>query len=342
MRNKTKNKVLIDASWWLGGNKKRGIGKFLEYFFLEHWDVRSAQRVWLFPCQLADAQKKEFQQKFAGKVVELSSTTGITPNKKELLGVVKQNKIGAVFIGSPFERPWSLLNELPALDNSKLETIVLVHDLIPFRFPKMVLRVWSKSDQQQYLINVEFLKNASQIICTSPYSAKEVAEALGVPVKKVRTLKFSTQLDWIKAYALTNEEKELPVVKPLAVTISGGEWRKNLGATLKYFARNLAQSHRLIVICKLGTREKIKFYFLSWLMGISSEVKFAGEVTEKQKWQYLYNCDLFLFLSKAEGLGIPLLEARKAGVRKFVISQQLKEAGFDKLLKNCRVEVSNF
>ena len=122
------------------------------------------------------------------------------------------------------------------------------------------------------------------------------------------------------------------------VTISGGEWRKNLAGTLRYFAKRYkGKNLTLAVICRLCRMEQGKLQFLAWRLGIKNQVRWLGYVDERIKWRFLAQARVFLFLSRGEGLGIPLLEAKRAGVPEIVISRELAEAGFRELVPEATV-----
>ncbi|MBP7875779.1 glycosyltransferase, partial [Candidatus Woesebacteria bacterium] len=105
-----------------------------------------------------------------------------------------------------------------------------------------------------------------------------------------------------------------PLSGPYVVTIAGGEWRKNLRGTLQFFALKFPKNWRLVVICKLGRREKVAFQLLAISYGLWGHIVWAGEVSDSTKWQYLKSARVLLSLSYGEGLNLPLLEAKAVGV----------------------------
>ncbi|MBD3279667.1 MAG: glycosyltransferase [Candidatus Pacebacteria bacterium] len=385
--------ILIDACWWLGGNRKRGIGRYLKYYFQVVLKVPSKQRVWWFPRALTQVEKQQFVENFAGqlvwpgqvragqeKVCQQCKNSCIIPvklqqvffrvkkafllhfsyrspallAKDDLKMILKQFKVNHVLIASPFERPQSLLDQFAVLaawqkqkrpGQTRRKISAIVFDLIPWQFPQKILALWPEEEQQNYHQRLANLRQIDQVLTISPSTTQVVKKALKIPTKKLKMLKFGLKTAWleipqeVKRSSQENSSKIQPGEKSLATTIAGGEWRKNLEGTLKYFARNLAKTHRLVVICQLSWWERLRSTWLAWRLGVLTQVKFAGQVSEVEKWQYLLRTKVFLFLSRAEGLGIPLLEAKKAGVKQFVLSEALVKAGLDELVRGRGVEV---
>lgn len=342
--------ILIDASWWLGGNRNRGIGKYLEYLFLKDTLLKNNNFFWLFPKKLSKYQLNEFKTKFPGEVIEFETYQLLKNKEQRYKQLVAHFSINEVFLASPFERPWSLLQEIEFFDTLKIKRSAIIFDLIPLQLAKDILNTWPKYQQINYKNNIKKLKKIDCLYCISPFTQKAVEQLLNTKNQKVTLISFGLKTDWLEIPQTPFSKKNsttpgsinllTPVQKTQqkkklkrAITISGGDPRKNLNGTLEYFAKKLAKDHLLRVICKLNWRERFQYRWQTWRLGIANKVDFLGEISEIRKWQYLRDSDIFLFLSQAEGLGIPLLEAKKAGINNFVLSKQLYEQGFAKILE---------
>ncbi|MCD8506925.1 glycosyltransferase, partial [Candidatus Woesebacteria bacterium] len=324
-----------DASWWCGGNRSRGVGRYLDAWLRKYSDSDPADRVWIFPRTSSEEQRSQCLRRYGGQAVVVPDSAD--PGQLQIWwrSLLEEYSPQAVWILSPFERPWSVLDFGPVLiPEGESETVAIhaiVFDLLPLEHPKTILQTWPDGDQQVYRERLQWLPHL-QLHAISPHVRQQVISLLQVPKERITTLEFGLRTDWIEV------PKDVPVrlspsARPLVVSISGGEWRKNLRGTLAYFAESCPQSHRLVVICKLGRKDRIKLWWYTVRLGIARRVQFTGEISDSEKWAYLFQAERGLFLSRAEGLGIPLLEYSRAAIPRIVISPELEANGFGALLQ---------
>lgn len=331
--------ILIDGLWYFGGNRERGIGRYLDYYFKEKFEVKREERIWLVPKSAPDRLVNELLAKYGGYSLIFDFAES-KPRQRELLSrYLTEKKISTVFLSSPFERPWSMLDFLPIIKELDLSGSAVVFDLLPLQFPEEILNKWTDEEQLVYQERIKKLPLLDELLAISPFTKTQLVERLKIPAEKITVLKFGLSDKWIQP----PREVDLKWWREISngryvVTISGGEWRKNLAGTLKYFARRYKnKNYSLLVICRLDRLEQWKYQILAWKLGINRQVKWLGFVDERLKWRLLAQAKVFLFLSLGEGLGIPLLEAKKAKVPEIVISKELVEAGFGDLVPGCKV-----
>lgn len=317
----------IDAHWWFGGNKRRGIGQYLVAYFSQHCHIPRSQRRWIVPYGSNQLAAKELQDTFGGEVIVLPQE-GVTAN---WIHQQKEQGCSQIFFASPFERPHSLLDFWPVFSEAKIRGEAIIFDLLPLQFPEEILSKWSSSDQLAYRVRLEYLRNIDFLWSISPATYKAAHLLLKKEQQKMKVLAFGMKTTWIQITAPIENEKILRDVNRV-VTISGGEWRKNIEGTIDFFLRNFAPPSKLVVICKLGKKQLWRWKWQLLLRGAVHRVVFAGEVTEEDKWRYLLSAQSFLFLSRAEGLGIPLLEAQKAQVPNIYVSSELIREGLGVLV----------
>jgi glycosyltransferase involved in cell wall biosynthesis len=335
--------VLLDAFWYFGGNRSRGIGRYLEYYFSKVCDIPREERLWLIPEAVPDREVNTLLSLVGGRsqMIDLHQSK---PRQRELLcRWVEEKEISKVFISSPFERPWSLLDFISVFVERSIPTQALVFDLLPLQFPEHILSTWSEEDRERYDRRVRRLRQVDKLFAISPATKAMLRHYLLAPIPPIEVVTFGLKDTWLtppKEVDL-NWWREVRTGK-YVMTISGGEWRKNLEGTIRYFAKHFARSkYTLLVICRLGRREKLSFQWLAWRLGVLSRVVFLGEVDERTKWRLLAQSEVFLFLSRGEGLGIPLLEARKAKVPRIIISEELAQVGLDELVPGAEIAKSN-
>lgn len=319
----------IDAQWWFGGNKRRGIGQYLLAYFTGHCHIPRTQRRWIVPSGVEPSEAQELVALFGGEVLPLPEA-GVTASWIEEL---KQQGCQQIFFASPFERPNSLIDLWPLFSSTKLRGEAVVFDLLPLQFPKEILATWPTKDQLQYRVRVEYLKALEFLWCISPATYKATQSLLGKEAQKMKVLAFGMKPAWIEIPEAIKAES-IQRNPNLVVTISGGEWRKNLEGTIEFFLSNFSSPDKLVIICKLGKQQRLRLRWQLFVRGASRRVTLAGEVSEEEKWRYLFEANSFLFLSRAEGLGIPLLEAQKAGVPNIYVSDLLMKEGLGVLVKS--------
>lgn len=299
--------MLIDAAWWFGGNRQRGIGRYLDAYFHHHCPWQRSQRRWLVPDSARDEDVRGLVRQYGGQAVKRPSSW---------LSFFSPSGVKTVFFPSVFERPHSLIDELPRIP-AEMRREAIVFDLLPAKYPQEVLAKWPESDQRAYWRRLNRLAQLDGVYAISLPTALDIQEKANVPKSRIKVLEFGLRDDWIR---VPPKPSRLGDRQPLVVTISGGEWHKNLLGALEYFRDHYARTHKLVVICGLGRRGIWHWRWRAWRLGIGQRVSFVGAVTEARKWQFLRSASVFLFLSHAEGLGIPYLEARRAQVPHIVTS----------------------
>ena len=331
--------VLLDGIWFFGGNRTRGIGRYLTYYLEHEVHVPPEERLWLVPKSAPDKLRNDLITRFGGHSLVLDFQETV-PRQQELLRRYLEEKgVVSALVLSPFERPWSMIDFIEVFVAKKITTTVLLFDLLPLQFPEKILALWPEEDQKQYRRRVQKLRDATKLQAISPFTKEQIVENLHLPLKSIEVIPFGLNEKWIKPPREVDLKwwREMSCGK-YVVTISGGEWRKNLEGTIRYFAKRYARKgYSLIVICKLGKKQLWKLKFLAWRLGIEGKVRFMGEVDERIKWRFLAQAKVFLFFSRGEGLGIPIFEAKRAGVPEIIISQEMADSGLLKLIKQASV-----
>ncbi len=325
--------VLLDAHWWVGGNRERGIGRYLDAFFRSYCSIPVSERVWVFPVHTPDEQKELCVRRYGGKAVEIDLSRNLAESSQQWQKLVEEYEPRLVFIPSPFERPWSFLQLGEALFGERgtkdarfeYDVEAIIFDLLPAEYPAQILRAWPEQDQSEYRERLQQVSRCKRLYAISPSVKKSIVQILQVPTRNVTVLEFGMAVDWlaVPGGAVGQGQPRLPH-RPIAISISGGEWRKNLAGTLEYYAAHLAATYDLVVVCRLSIRERLRFTLLAWQLGVGPRVHFTGELSEEKKWQYLLSAEVGVFLSHAEGLGIPLLEYTRAAIPRIITSSQIQ------------------
>lgn len=187
---------------------------------------------------------------------------------------------------------------------------VIVYDLIPLQLFDSYLGV--ESVAKNYLSRFDTLLEADHFFPISQSVATELSLHLGVPPSRI------TPIFGAPAKRLHLEPEEMEQLKESRIILfpSGDDVRKNNEKTIKAFEMFNSQHNNefTLVVTSSFTEASINH-----LQKMSKNVFFTGNVSEGQlAWLYAQS-ELILFLSYAEGLGLPILEAVEFG-KKIVCS----------------------
>lgn len=311
--------TLVDMTWWKTTSRRRGIGIYLQALFKAYYDWQNTTPIWLITDKVSANEIGELKTTFRFGEISNEKFFGSNFIRTTDGQDIATRKVVKAISGSPFERPWSLLNEVKYLNKIGVGLTVIVHDLIPLKFKKEILNKWSIDDQINYINQIENLKYVSHIFVTGRSACAQVLAEFPDFVGKTSVIPFGEHEDWLKPPLASTRIS--PIIRgPYVITISGGEWRKNLKGTLQLFSIKFPKPWKLVVVCKLGRREKIKFQLLALEYGLVNRVIWAGEVSEEVKWSYLIHAKALLSLSFAEGLNLPVIEAKSVGIPTILLS----------------------
>lgn len=309
---KFKQYVLIDMNWWASSTRRRGIGIYLLAFFNGYFNWKDHTPLWCIPSDIDRSDLMELKKTFTGGEFTSNHSQDYSHFYCETGKIIKANQICYALSGSPFERKSSLLNDVVPLLNVGIPLHVVIHDLLPLVFRKKILDSWRSEDQILYLHQIKNLEHVSKLLATGSAAYGQIAQSLPTLINSVSVIPFGETSSWIKIPKEIDSHHSL-ITSKYAVTISGGEWRKNLHGTLLFFSLFFPKPWKIVIICELGKVERIKFMYLAYKLGIMKRVIFTGRVSEQIKWNYLAAMDVLISLSFGEGLNLPVREAQRIG-----------------------------
>ena len=202
----------------------------------------------------------------------------------------------------------------------KLRTAVILYDLIPFFYPddqfrdSARLRAW-------YYEKIQHLKRSDLLLAISENSRQEALRAGLFPSRSVVSISGACD-ESFRALPLSADEKikicsRFNIDKPFLMYTGGGDERKNLHRLIEAYAamsREIRSAFQLVFAGKMTDENVLAYRETAKLHGlIDNELLFTGYVTDEDLVK-LYNvCELFVFPSLHEGLGLPPLEAMACG-----------------------------
>ena len=181
-----------------------------------------------------------------------------------------------------------------------IRSIVLIHDLIPLRYPRLsILTAYNMTYVPQVLHQSE------AILCNSNATAKEINEYFGIPIQKLYPIKLG--FNQFQFYPLDlNRDKYF-------VVLGRHNPHKNLKRVLRAFSLIKAKEYKLILIGPFDKRYTPALKNLAVHLGIADRCVWMGWISSEQKLTLLNRCRALLLVSLWEGFGLPALEAMACG-----------------------------
>lgn len=172
-----------------------------------------------------------------------------------------------------------------------------IHDLVPLRFPQWV------QGRTRRMHGVKYRNAAATcdvIFANSAFTKGEVVELLGVPERKVRVARPGLE----PRFSPQGERADLG--SPYLLTVATLEPRKNLGALVEAFAR-LGRDDLLLAVAGgegWGERPELD----------RPRIRRLGYVEDAELVRLYRGAACFVYPSRFEGFGMPIVEAMACGV----------------------------
>ena len=208
-----------------------------------------------------------------------------------------------------------LSNELPLnIRKAKCRSVVTIHDLIFLHYPKYYHWI----DRKIY--DFKFRRacsNADRVIAVSEFTKREIMKYYGTPEAKIDVVyqgcdpAFSAPIGNEK---LDEVARRYSLSQQFLLYVGSIEERKNLMLVAKAIAsRPSAFSHKIVAVGKRTPYvDEIRDYLEA--NGIADRMLFFHKVPFADLPSFYRLADAFVYPSRIEGFGIPMLEAISSGL----------------------------
>ena len=208
-----------------------------------------------------------------------------------------------------------LSNELPLnIRKAKCRSVVTIHDLIFLHYPKYYHWI----DRKIY--DFKFRRacsNADRVIAVSEFTKREIMEYYGTPEAKIDVVyqgcdpAFSAPIGNEK---LDEVARRYSLPQQFILLVGCIEERNNLMLAAKAIAsRPSAFSHKIVAVGKRTPYvDEIRQYLEA--NGIADRILFFHKVPFADLPSFYRLADAFVYPSRIEGFGIPMLEAISSGL----------------------------
>ncbi len=196
---------------------------------------------------------------------------------------------------------FSPLPEAPL--GSACRSIVMLHDLIPLRFPS---RFSPLTLYHRYYVP-QVLRSAQHILCNSTATARDAIDFLGIPAAKLTPIPLAYNAEVFRFLDLPTSHYLLYVGRHHPY--------KNVQRLIAAFAA-LPESccwSQLWIAGPIDRRYTPQLMSQARELGVSGRVKFIGYVEDAKLAELLNQAIALVFPSLWEGFGIPVLEAMACG-----------------------------
>ncbi|AMR31750.1 mannosyltransferase [Mucilaginibacter sp. PAMC 26640] len=297
-----------------------GLGNFSRWLIKTTAEHYPENAYLLYTPKLKPNKWRNFFDQFPGISI-------ITPKGKYLTALWRSKGIVSNLEKDGIDLYHGLSYELPiGIDNTRIKSVVSIHDLIFLRFPQY----YGFIDRLIYTAKTKrACKTAHRIIAISERTKQDLVELLNIDTNKIDVVYQGCAPE----FALKQSADKLAAVKqkyhlPDSFILNVGtiEERKNLLLLAKALAYTKTNTNAVVVGKPTGYLDKVKVFLAS--RGLADSVTFLHDVSFDDLPAIYQLAKLFVYPSRYEGFGIPVLEALVSGIPVIAATGScLEEAG---------------
>jgi glycosyltransferase involved in cell wall biosynthesis len=231
---------------------------------------------------------------------DLSPDRGAKGHFKRLLWT--QGQLSSIYRQLNANLLFSPLPEAPI--NANCRFIVMVHDLIPLRFPSFTSPL---TYYFRYYVP-QVLQQAKHIICNSQATAKDVSEYYQIPAHKITPIPLAYDPNHFRPI------QDLKPDHPYFLYLGRPNPYKNLPRLIAAFSQLPKNfDHHLWIAGSFDRRYTPNLQQQAQELGISDRIKFLDYIAYDDLPKVISQATALVFPSLWEGFGLPVLEAMACG-----------------------------
>ena len=207
-----------------------------------------------------------------------------------------------------------LSNELPLnIGKSSAKSVVTIHDLIFLRFPQY----YSFIDRKIYAYKFrKACENADKIIAISECTKRDIQHFYRIPAEKIVVVYQGCDASFAQPVSDKKKQEvkaryQLP--EHYILNVGSIEERKNVLSAVQALQQlSSPETHLIIVGRRTPYTEKVEKFISDNKLG--GKVHILSNVPFKDLGALYQMADIFVYPSRFEGFGIPIIEALNSGV----------------------------
>lgn len=229
-------------------------------------------------------------------------------------------QVDAVLVSNVFEGFHGGAGISTSLESRSLQgvaKVAIAYDLIPLIFAQRYLPEHSEYTTW-FRRKLRELLDFDLLLAISESTRRDLIELAGVDPDRIHVIGAGLDESFVTAASVDHDQgadllRGRGICQPFVLTVGNGDWRKNNEGALRAFLRlpeQLRRTHQL-VLTQVGSQftKELKGEFAS----IADRVVVLGKVDDRLLHALYRRCAVFLFPSRYEGFGLPVLEAMAFG-----------------------------
>nr|WP_121273937.1 glycosyltransferase family 1 protein [Pedobacter schmidteae] len=280
-------------------NNLTGLGNYSRSLIVHLANYFPQNQYFVYTPKVRDTPQIRFFTGMKGIQIKLPETKEILWRS---LGIKRQ------LLNDHIDLYHGLSHELPiGIHKTGIPSVVTIHDLIFIRFPQN----YGFIDRLIYKLKTKYAcKKANRIIAISEQTKRDIIELYNVPPDKIEVIYQSCDDSFKlsasdKTKAEVKEKYKLP--DQYILNVGTIETRKNLLALVKAL-KNVHEDCKLVVIGKRTAYAKLVEQEIERL-GLNTRVLFLSQIPFTDLPVIYQMASLFVYPSRYEGFGIPIIEA---------------------------------
>lgn len=238
---------------------------------------------------------------------------GLTDAVRRVL-TTNPDEVDGLLLCNPSELRFDYVPPAPPLNGVKLATVV--YDLVPLLFPEHYIDRWPGPEYARlYFRGLERIKRYDAFLAISAATRDDFVERLGIPSDRVTNIGAASDGRFFSP-GPAEIPASLGIDGPFVFSMGAMEFRKNVWGLIDAFAAlpgPIKADQRLVLTYAPNDEEADRIRDHARRAGVLDRLVLTGRIGDETLRALYRGCSAFVFPSRYEGFGLPVLEAMHCG-----------------------------